>query len=285
MQLQIIKIVTFLALLTAGGFACSKDGKTDDDKLVSIQIKNWKGEVDPFVVSFALPGIVDARCYNSIPNPNFIGFPEEWGINDWSIHLVMEKGTDRTKLVPIITLAHGVTITPKSGTVLDFSKKIEWTLRTPDGSTVNYYMTSIHVIGDTDEANMIPVKIRCCSTGAVDPNIVSFALPGIVSASIYEFPPYPNYGGNPEAWSPHEWTIILSMAKGTDCSKLAPIIKLASDVVLIVKPPFDEQLFSKEVDYTGIADVGVLDFSKKVEFFVIKPDGSTVTYSFFALTL
>jgi len=41
------------------------------------------------------------------------------------------------------------------------------------------------------------IEIQCYFTGALDPNIVSFALPGIVDAHIIEYLPYPNYGEFP----------------------------------------------------------------------------------------
>jgi len=109
------------------------------------------GAVDPNIVSFALPGIVHVMCFENLPYPNYGGFPEAWSPHYWSIHLVMAKETDRTKLAPIITLAPGTTITPKSGTVLDFTNGIEWTLKAPDGSTVQYG-ASVFVIGDPFQA-------------------------------------------------------------------------------------------------------------------------------------
>jgi hypothetical protein len=262
------KLVALIALLTAGGFSCTKGSA--DDNMVSIKIQNFRNEVDPYVVSFALPGIVDARCFNAIPYPNYVGFPESWNPNDWSINLVMAKGTDRTKLAPIITLAPGATITPKSGTVLDFSKNIEWTLTAPDGSTVKYYMTSVFVIGDRDDANMNTLIIRCMNTGAVDPNFISISLPGLVNTTCYERLPEPNYGGVPEAWSPHTWSIFLHMAKGTDCTKLAPIFNLAPGTSIIpIQDSIGEQLFSE--NYTEMAEVRVYDFTKQVSFILMYP--------------
>ena len=282
MNIKIIKLVSLIALLTAGSFSCTKDDDPDDN-LVSIRIENFGGEVDPYIVSFALPGIVDAKCYKGSPYLSCGGIPETMGPNDWSIHLVMEKGTDRTKLAPIITLAPGATITPKSGTVLDFSKNIEWNLTAADGSTAKYYMAPVFVMGDKDENNMVSIKIRCLGTGAIDPNIVSFALPGIVDATIYERPPYPDYGGDPNVWSPHFWSIGLGMAKVTDCTKLAPIITLAPGArIKEIYYSIGEQVFSKQVDYTGIAKVGAYDFTRQVDFILLAPDGSTVFYNFLA---
>ena len=283
MNQKIIKFLALIALLTIGGFACTKDGDTDNNKMVSIKIQNFRGEVDPYIVSFELPGIVDARCFNDLSYPNFVGFPEAWNPNDWSINLVMAKGTDRTKLAPIITLAPGATITPESGTTLDFSKNIEWTVKVPDGTNVKYYLTSVFVIGDTDEDNMVSRKIRCWGTGAVDPNIVSLALPYLIFAGGYERLPVPNYGGIPELWGPRWWTLGLSMAKGTDCTRLAPIITLAPGATIKeIQYSIGEQSFSKQVDYTGIAEIGEYDFTKQVTFVLTATDCSTVSYYFLA---
>jgi hypothetical protein len=84
----------------AGVFSCTKDDNTDDDNMVSVQIQNWNGEVDPDIVSFALSGIVNVRCFVDGPLPYLSsgGFPEAWESNDWIINLVMAKGTKRTKL-------------------------------------------------------------------------------------------------------------------------------------------------------------------------------------------
>jgi len=67
----------------------------------------------------------------------------------WTISLFMSKGTDCTKLAPIITLAPGTTITHQvapgaiiisvvPGAVYDFTKEVYWRLTTSDGSTVLY---------------------------------------------------------------------------------------------------------------------------------------------------
>ena len=78
MKTQKFKFLALAALLTTVGLSCSKDGDTDLD-LVSIQIKDWRGEVDPYIVSFELPGIVDARCFNGgegiMPYLRYDGFP------------------------------------------------------------------------------------------------------------------------------------------------------------------------------------------------------------------
>ncbi|MDR2969825.1 MAG: DUF5018 domain-containing protein [Tannerellaceae bacterium] len=101
---------------------------------------------------------------------------------------------------------------------------------------------------------------------AIDKNIISFEVANLVDKIIYEHTPYSNYGGIPEAWSPHFWTITLIMAKGTDVTSLTPVITLAPGATITLK------------------HVGVQDFSQQVEYTVICEDGSTVTYLFRAYT-
>ena len=98
----------------------------------------------------------------------------------------------------------------------------------------------------------------------IDKNIISFAVDKLVDKIIYEHAPYPNYGGFPEAWSPHEWSITLIMAEGTDVTSLAPIITLSPCATITSK------------------HANVQDFSQQVVYTVICDDGSTVTYSFLA---
>ena len=102
---------------------------------------------------------------------------------------------------------------------------------------------------------------------AIDKNIISFEVANLVDKEIYEHVPYPNYGGIPESWSPHIWTITLIMAEGTDVTSLSPVITLAPGVAI----------YSKHAD--------VQDFSQQVEYAVICEDGSTVTYLFTAYVL
>jgi len=136
---------------------------------------------------------------------------------------------------------------------------------------------------DDDNLKMVSIKIECSQTGAVDFNIVSFALPGIVEVRCTEHPPQLGFG-TPEGLSPHVWAIALVMAEGSDVTQLAPTITLVpgATITWIHTKNDKEQVISKQVNYTGIADVGVADFSKQVDYVVIAPDGSTVIYMFLA---
>ena len=140
--------------------------------------------------------------------------------------------------------------------------------------------------GNTDDDKMVSIKIQCKNTGTVDPNIVSFALPGIVFATTYEYPPYLNNGGFPEELNPHFWTTALGMAKETDCTKLAPIITLTPGATITsIHLGTGEQTVSKNVNYTGIAEIGVYDFTTQVSIYLTAPDGSTVAYTFLAFAI
>ena len=141
MKIQILKLIALIALLTAGGFSCEDDRSSfHDDKF---QLKNpgkktSSFSIDSNIISFAVPYIAHIRLHEHLPEPNY-GGPNAWGPHFWTITLFMTKGTDVSKLAPIITLAPGASITPTSGTVHDFSKQVSWTVIAPDGSTVNYY--------------------------------------------------------------------------------------------------------------------------------------------------
>jgi len=94
--------------------------------------------------------------------------------------------------------------------------------------------------------------------------IISFEVANLIDKTIFEYAPYPNYGGIPEAWSPHYWIIHLIMAEGTDVTRLAPIITLAPGATITSR------------------HTGVQDFSRQVDYTVLSEDGSTVYYSFLA---
>jgi hypothetical protein len=106
--------------------------------------------------------------------------------------------------------------------------------------------------------------VSSSTTFAIDKNIISVEISNLIDSHILEYAPYPNYGGSPEAWSPHFWTITLIMAAGTDVTSLAPIITLAPGATITSK------------------HARVQDFSQQVEYTVICEDGSTVTYLFLA---
>ena len=119
------------------------------------------------------------------------------------------------------------------------------------------------------------------SSLAIDSIVTSFAVPYLVGTFVFEHLPEPNYGG-PNAFSPHSWSIALFMAPGIDVTKLAPVITLVPGATITRIDTGNEHVPSKEVNYTGIAKVGVYNFRYLVAFTIIAPNGSTVEYVFTA---
>jgi hypothetical protein len=117
------------------------------------------------------------------------------------------------------------------------------------------------------------------SSFKIDDNIISFAVPYLVGTLVLEYPPEPSLG-YPEGYSPHIYTIKLIMPKGTDVTKLAPFVTLAPGAMLTLIEGIDYT--SKQVNYTGIAEVGEYSFKNQIGFTVITPDGSTISYIFLA---
>ena len=113
----------------------------------------------------------------------------------------------------------------------------------------------------------------------IDGNIISFAVPHLVGTIAYEYVSQPGWE-SPESL----WSISLIMAEGTDVTSLSPVITLAPGATITWIVDRNDQI-SKQVDYTGIAEVGVYNFRNQVDFTVIASDGSTVTYMFLAVAI
>ena len=112
---------------------------------------------------------------------------------------------------------------------------------------------------------------------AIDNNIISFAVPYVTCALIAEHLPCPD-PITPENINRCFWTITLLMPKGTDVTKLAPIITLVPGAK--INMIYNNAQGFQYVGYTGIAEIGETDFSDQVEIHVTTPDGSTVSYLF-----
>jgi hypothetical protein len=109
---------------------------------------------------------------------------------------------------------------------------------------------------------------------AIDDNIVSFAVPYLVGSQAIEHPGY------------NLWAILLIMAEGSDVTSLAPIITLAPGATItLIEDRTEKEVLAKQVDYTGIAEVGIYNFRHQIDFTVIVPDGSTVTYMCLAVAI
>ena len=120
------------------------------------------------------------------------------------------------------------------------------------------------------------------SSFKIDDNIISFAVPYLVGTSVSEYPPEPSWGSQ-EGFSPHIWIIRLIMPKGTDVTKLTPVVTLAHGATLAVIEGIDYP--SKYVEYTGIVEVVEYSFKNQIDFTVHTSDGKTAIYKFFIIVI
>ena len=121
---------------------------------------------------------------------------------------------------------------------------------------------------------------KASSSFAIDDNIISFAVPYLVGTLVGEHIPDPSWKGI-EGYSPHLWTITLIMAKGTDVTSLAPIITLAPGATIT----WIHTNTDKQVDYTGIVEVGEYNFRQQFTVTLIATDGSQKSYMFLAVAI
>ena len=140
--------------------------------------------------------------------------------------------------------------------------------------------------GSLQKEEFLPINSGTDSSSfAIDRNIVSFAVPYLVGTTASEHPSTPGWG-SPEGFSPHFWTLVLVFTKGTDVRKLAPTITLAPGATITeIHHTIGLTVLFDKVNYTGIAEVGMKDFSKQVDFVIVAPDGSTVKYKFLAVAI
>lgn len=65
----------------------------------------------------------------------------------YPITLYVKEGTDITQLAPILTLTEGATVTPASGTVLDFTAPKDYLVTSQDGQWQRHYRISVTTSG------------------------------------------------------------------------------------------------------------------------------------------
>ena len=69
------------------------------------------------------------------------------GAKVYPITLYVQKGTDVTKLAPQLTLTEGATVTPASGTVLNFARAQDYIVTSQDGQWKRHYRISVNASG------------------------------------------------------------------------------------------------------------------------------------------
>ena len=261
MKSKIFKFVALIALLTAGGLLAVKCSKESTQKDSGCEIYGARLKVKPQYAA--------TENYSIIEDPQIKALLTKHGLR-------MHQITDHEDF-PELTLKYN--LTP------EFRENRECYVH--EFLSTGKFEDEVNIFSPVFPDKDGACKIQCFYTGAVDPQIVSIALPGIVYIQCIEILPYPNYGGYPEAWSPHAWLILLVMAEGTDHTKLAPIITLAPGATItdIYQSHGGPEFSHEQVDYTGIAEIGVYDFTKQVSLILTASNGSKVDYLVHAVPL
>lgn len=113
------QLKTLLMVALAALFFVSCSGDDDDEQVLSS---------DKMISSFVL---------RAADNPGLDG-DKRAAIEANTIYFNLPPGTSVTSLIPTITLPAGTTISPASGTPVDFSNTVTYTVTAPDGSVLQY---------------------------------------------------------------------------------------------------------------------------------------------------
>ena len=101
-----------------------------------------------------------------------------------TIKITMPYGTDLTSLKPEITLQNAVSVSPASGTAVNLSSPVTYTVTAEDGTTKTYTVTatvvwaSLILLFKIASSSMFPVSIFCSFSCAISASfcIYSFNL-------------------------------------------------------------------------------------------------------------
>ncbi len=75
-----------------------------------------------------------------------------------TIDLTVKKGTDVTKLKPVIEVAEGATVSPASGVEQDFSQPVKYTVTAEDGIAQSEYTVTV-TVAKSSEAKLLSFKV------------------------------------------------------------------------------------------------------------------------------
>jgi len=126
MKSKKIKLTALVALLTGSCFLSAQNIKTGS-----------AFAIDKNIISFEVANLVDKRISEHPSTPDY-GGPNAFSPHIWTITLIMAEGTDVTSLTPIITLATSTTLMSSHSDVQDFSRQVDYTILSEDGSIVIY---------------------------------------------------------------------------------------------------------------------------------------------------
>jgi len=113
----------------------------------------------------------------------------------------------------------------------------------------------------------------------IDDKIISFAVPYLVGTHVVEVPK--------EDWLSYPtWLIKLVMSKGTDVSKLSPIISLAPGATIKRIDWVNNGLNVTTIaNYKDTIDIGSINFKDQVTFYVTSSEGKSVLYRCVAIAI
>lgn len=126
-------------------------------------------------------GVEDQLLEVSLAQPAALKVAPIVDADDHSVVLPVVKGTDVTALAPTFSTVEGVTVSPASGTVVDLTDPVEYTLTTPSGDEVTW----------TFEARVVNSPVL--EGLYADPNIAVFGDTYYIYATTDGFP---GWGGN-----------------------------------------------------------------------------------------
>ncbi|WP_222115668.1 family 43 glycosylhydrolase [Microbacterium sp. SLBN-146] len=126
-------------------------------------------------------GVEDQLLEVSLAQPDALKVAPIVDADDYSVVLPVVKGTDVTALAPTFTTVEGATVSPASGTVVDLTDPVEYTLTTPSGDEVTW----------TFEARVVNSPVL--EGLYADPNIAVFGDTYYIYATTDGFP---GWGGN-----------------------------------------------------------------------------------------
>jgi hypothetical protein len=129
-------------------------------------------------------------------------------------------GTDLTALLPSITLSEGATVDPPSGTVADFTNPVTYTVTAQDGTTIQTWIVSVHLLPNTET------------------DITEFSL---------------SEQTGPSNIDPVNHTVAIEVSKETDIRALTPSISISQGAT--INPASGVTLdFTDVVDYIVTAE-------------------------------
>lgn len=177
----------------------------------------------------AAPGLDDLVISFSLAAADNAGLSEDVSgtLNGTSISLQVPYGTDLTALVPLITLADGATVTPESGTAVDFSSTVTFTVTGSDGTSTDYTVT-----------------VNTESTAIDSKSISSFELPASENEELSE----------DAAGTIVDYSISVIVPDGTDLRTLTP--RIIYDGSAIHPGNLVQRDFSSDASYIVMAEDG-----------------------------